>query len=257
MSVVFHTTLIGAGQGLFLALFAAEALARLGLIYAPLGHRFFVLGAALSVTLAVVGLLASFFQRKREVIALPAFIAVAAAYGASHHYGWDLTLPLGLLGVAAALALFYRTAMIFASIKAQQEWANPFTVPNFLLMGSASGFTLALALSALYAPRLVMLYALAAASLTGVALFTRLASLTHNEAIEPRLKSEGRRTIRLAFLLLGFIAPVLLILAGTKARSAPMLAAAFVVQYIGLALERWFFLAEGQHPQNPYWQRQS
>jgi DMSO reductase anchor subunit len=32
------------------------------------------------------------------------------------------------------------------------------------------------------------------------------------------------------------------------------LAAAFLVQYLGLLAERWFFFAQANHPQNLYYQ---
>ncbi|HEX6298593.1 MAG TPA: sulfite dehydrogenase subunit SoeC, partial [Burkholderiales bacterium] len=87
-SVVFLTTLIGAGQGLLLALVAGEALARSGAAEPP-GARFFVVGSAFCLALAALGLVASFFHLgrperawraaamwrtswlSREVIALP------------------------------------------------------------------------------------------------------------------------------------------------------------------------------------------
>jgi DMSO reductase anchor subunit len=33
-----------------------------------------------------------------------------------------------------------------------------------------------------------------------------------------------------------------------------MLALAFIVQYLGLLAERWFFFAQANHPQNLYYQ---
>jgi DMSO reductase anchor subunit len=38
------------------------------------------------------------------------------------------------------------------------------------------------------------------------------------------------------------------------AYSAGLLAATFVVQYVGLLFERWFFFAQANHPQNLYYQ---
>src|SRR3970040_2150901 len=95
-SVLLLTTLIGAGQGLFLALFAAE-LAGAG------GSTLFVPGAALALGMLGAGLVASFFHLghperawrsaamwrtswlSREVIVLPAFMAAAAAWGGAPH----------------------------------------------------------------------------------------------------------------------------------------------------------------------------
>lgn len=218
-------------------------------------------------------------------------MAAVAAYGAAHHFGWRSTLAIGSLALAACLALFYCTAMIYACIKFLQEWASPFTVANFFLMGCASGFTLAVPLAAAFVAPLAWLYAIAAIALTGAALAVRLASLARNARIRPKssLQSaigvrhpqirqqsqgftgdsfntleffhgtspQGMRTVRVTFLLLAFIVPVMLIVGGIKAGSVAVLAAAFAIQYVGLVFERWFFLAEGNHPQNLYYQNKS
>ena len=42
--------------------------------------------------------------------------------------------------------------------------------------------------------------------------------------------------------------------AGLAFSSLPLLVAAFAVQYLGLLAERWFFFAQANHPQNPYYQ---
>ena len=36
--------------------------------------------------------------------------------------------------------------------------------------------------------------------------------------------------------------------------SAELIAVAFIIQYIGLLAERWFFFAQANHPQNIYYQ---
>jgi len=306
-SVVFLTTLIGAGQGLFLAVFAADVAARLGAGRVP--GAFFVAGAAVSLALAALGLLASFFHLgrperawrsaarwrtswlSREVIALPLFMATVAAYGAGHYLGWSATLLLGLAGLAACLALFFCTAMIYACIRFLQEWASPFTIANFFLMGSASGFMLAVPLAAIFAPPRAGAYAAAAVVLTLTAFATRLASLARNERIRPKstlqsaigidhprvrqvtqgftgdsfntleffhgVTRDRMKAIRLAFLLLAFVAPVVVLLAARQWAPAAWLVAAFAVQYVGLVLERWYFLAQSNHPQNLYYQNRA
>jgi sulfite dehydrogenase (quinone) subunit SoeC len=60
------------------------------------------------------------------------------------------------------------------------------------------------------------------------------------------------RAMRWGLLALVFPVPALLILAGTL--SAPLLGAAFLLQYAGLLAERWYFFAEAKHPQNLYYQ---
>jgi len=51
-----------------------------------------------------------------------------------------------------------------------------------------------------------------------------------------------------------FAAPVALLAAGEATNSATLPLVAFVVQYIGLVAERWYFFTEGKHPQNLYYQ---
>jgi len=297
-SVVFLTTLIGAGQGLFLAIFAADVAHA-----AP--AEFLVRGAVAVVALAAGGLVASFFHLgrperawrtaamwrtswlSREVIALPAFTALAAGYGWAHAHGWDGTMAIGAAAVVACLALFVCTAMIYASIRFLQEWASPFTLANFALMGCASGLTLAAALAAAYAPAMAPAYATSAFLATVIALVVRMASLVRNARLTPRSttqsaigarsphvqqKSQGftggsfntheffhgvggdvmLAVLRL-FVLLGFVVPALLLLIGRHGSGA-LLVAAFVVQYAGLVAERWYFLADARHPQNLYYQ---
>ena len=60
--------------------------------------------------------------------------------------------------------------------------------------------------------------------------------------------------IRLFFLVAVFAAPVALLAAGEATNSATLPLVAFVVQYIGLVAERWYFFTEGKHPQNLYYQ---
>src|SRR6185295_4384679 len=103
-SVVFFTTLIGAGQGLFVALWLLEAAGRFG--GAPLqAGRFYALGGLIALALLAAGFTASFFHLgrperawrtaamwrtswlSREVIVLPAFIAVVALWWAALQVG--------------------------------------------------------------------------------------------------------------------------------------------------------------------------
>jgi DMSO reductase anchor subunit len=41
---------------------------------------------------------------------------------------------------------------------------------------------------------------------------------------------------------------------GMHENNAGLLFSAFIVQYIGLLAERWFFFAQANHPQNLYYQ---
>jgi len=291
LSVILLTTLIGAGQGLFLALVAVE-------VFAAAPRAFFVAGAVLALALLAAGLVASFFHLghperawrsaakwrtswlSREVIVLPAFMAVVFAWGAAHALGWP-TLALAACGVVLALALFVCTAMIYACLRFLQEWHSPLTVVNYLVLGCASGFTLAAAYAAWTGSELGRPLAAGALGWTLLAFATRGASLVRNARLKarsslqsaigvkhPRIaqKSQGAiagsfntreffhgrtagalRSVKWGFLIAAFVAPAALLLAGLPGL-------AFIVQYAGLIAERWFFFAQANHPQNLYYQ---
>jgi DMSO reductase anchor subunit len=310
-SVIFLTTLCGAAQGLLLTLVAVEASTHAAGLVVP--AAFYVFGAALAVVLGTLGLAASFFHLghperawraiamwrtswlSRECIALPVFLSITAAYGAAHWAGMGGTLAIGLLGAVASVALFVCTGMIYACLRFLQEWASPLTLVNFVLLGCASGCTLATASAAWLAPALVGKLAVCACALTLMGCATRLASLARNASLKPKStlqsatgirhakveqKSRGftagafnlreffhgrsdstLRLIKLGFLIGAFAVPFVLTGAGAlaprSAAAAVALSIAFVVQYAGLLAERWFFFADARHPQNIYYQRAS
>jgi DMSO reductase anchor subunit len=303
-SVILLTTLIGAGQGLFLALFAADAYdaARGQASLAPL-----FVAAAIAASLAMVGagLLASFFHLgrperawrsaamwrtswlSREVIALPLFMALVAAYGALHWMSrLQDALVAGGLAALACIALFVCTGMIYACLKFLQEWHSPLTVANFILLGSASGLTAAAARAAWLHPALARPYTAAALIVGALGYLTRLASLVRNARLRPKSTLataigvkhpkivqiaqgamggsfntreffHGRprevvRAARWSFLALVFPLPALLLFAAGD--SVWAVGPAFLIQYAGLLAERWYFFAEAKHPQNLYYQ---
>ena len=317
-SVVLLTTLIGVGQGLLLAMFTAESYAAFGLLPAQAG-RFYVVGAALSLAFLVAGLAASFFHLghperawraaaqwrtswlSREVIVLPALIGMIALYGVSHVDGARVNLgylPGGiavtgslLLGVAATVlcfALFVCTAMIYACLRFLREWRSPLTVINYLLIGTASGFTFAAAYATMAATALVAFFAGWAAVLTAAALVTRAASLVRNARLRststiqtaigvrhPRIVQQTAgfmggsfntreffhrrpaswmRSLKWLFIGAGFLAPLAMLAMALATDQTAWLPAAFAVQYLGLLAERWFFFAQANHPQNLYYQ---
>jgi DMSO reductase anchor subunit len=304
-SVIFLTTLIGAAQGLFLALYAAELLGSDAATSSDTG-LFFVAGSLVALILSGLGLLASFLHLghperawrtatmwrtswlSREVIVLPLFMLGVFVYGVAHYLDWGSTRVIGALAALVCIGLFICTAMIYASIRFLQEWASPLTLANYLLLGCASGFTLATLLAAVGAPALMQPYALAAAVLTLGALMSRSASLLRNARLRPAStlqtaigikhprivqKSQGfmggsfntreffhgrsagwLRTVKWAFLLLTFPLPLLCLAAGVMNSSIGFLLLAFVLQYLGLLAERWFFFAQANHPQNLYYQ---
>ena len=62
------------------------------------------------------------------------------------------------------------------------------------------------------------------------------------------------KNMKWIFLLLVFIVPTILLSIGMSQPSLILFLFAFIVQYIGLIAERWFFFAQAKHPQNLYYQ---
>ena len=203
-SVIFFTTLIGAGQGLFLAIFGVEIATALNLLAIENAPTLFISGSLISLVLTGLGLIASFFHLghperawraaamwrtswlSREVIALPLFMAAVVAYGCAHYAGWGASLVLGAVATVFCLALFICTGMIYACIRFLQEWASPLTLVNFFLLGSASGFTLATTLAAVVEPGLIKPLAMLAMILTAMGFVVRVASLMRNSRLKPK-----------------------------------------------------------------------
>jgi len=319
-SVIFLTTLIGAGQGLFLALFTGQFFSQFELLMEDHGDNFILWGSAIALVLLSIGLFASFFHLghperawrtatkwrtswlSREVIALPFAMVMIAAYGAAHYFNLttplftmpggtivDPTMLLGLVATVAVYALFICTGMIYGCIKFLQEWHTPLTVINFTLMGIASGFTIATALSAYLEMSLVRFYANWAIIFTVAALIFRVASMLRNRNINPksdlrsaiginhsniRQMAQGSmggsfntreyfhgksksfvKSIKYIFLALAFLVPLVLLLLSLKNPVYILPLIAVVIQYVGLIAERWYFFADANHPQNLYYQQ--
>jgi sulfite dehydrogenase (quinone) subunit SoeC len=319
-SVIFLTTLIGIGQGLFLAIYAGQLYSFFDLIPDQDGRGFYGLGSLVTLVFLGAGLLASFFHLghperawraaaqwrtswlSREVIALPAFMGIVFLYGVCHWFNWhfkvidwsdiyhvDITLLLGAIGVFLCFALFVCTGMIYACLRFMQEWHTPLTPMNFTLFGGASGFLAASIFSSFAAPDLTRFYAGWAIALTVLAFTGRISSLLRNSRLRPKstmstaigvkhprivqispgsmggsfntraffhgMSDRFIRVVKPGFILLAFILPVILMSAGLS--SPRMLVAAFILQYLGLIAERWFFFADANHPQNLYYKRVS
>lgn len=199
-SVIFLTTLIGAGQGLFLALYATELL----LQPSPELRAYLVAGDLVVLGFCGLGLLASFFHLgrperawrtatqwrsswlSREVIVLPAFMGGVFLHALGHYFGQGPVQLIGLLTALVCLALYVCTAMIYASIRFLQEWASPLTVANYTLLGLASGLTLATLLAGALAPELAAGYALGATAFTLAGFISRGLSLLRNARLKPK-----------------------------------------------------------------------
>jgi DMSO reductase anchor subunit len=318
-SVIFLTTLIGLGQGLFLALATAQIYSAVELVPVQQSQQFYGYGSVITLILLLAGLAASFFHLghperawraasqwrtswlSREVIVLPVFMAVVAFYGLLHWIGWDFqivrinehlsipfTMVVAVIGTIISFTLFLSTGMIYASIKFLQEWAHMLTVINFILLGSASGFTLATVFAIFKAPELVYLFGGWAIVLTLAAFVTRAASLIRNHRLKPvstpksaigvrhakisqisqgamggsyntreyfHGKSAGMvKAVKWVFIVLVFVLPLILVPAGLLVRRGELFILALLLQYLGLLAERWFFFAQSNHPQNIYYQ---
>ncbi|MFP5505022.1 MAG: DMSO reductase, partial [Gammaproteobacteria bacterium] len=135
---------------------------------------------------------------------------------------------------------------------------------------------------------MVAFYGAWALIITAVALVTRAASLIRNARIKHKStlqtaigvrhtvivqKAQGSmggsvntrdffhgksaafmKSIKWIFLVMVFAVPLLLIALGLSKVAFAVFLAAFVVQYLGLIAERWFFFAQSNHPQNLYYQ---
>ncbi len=290
-SVILLTTLIGTGQGLFLAVFLLDA------FRTPPGN-FAFFGCGISLALLAAGLIASFFHLgrperawraasqwrtswlSREVIVLPAFMGFVFLYAFSSSH------LAGAIAAVLCLALFVCTGMIYACLPFLQEWRTPLTLVNFFLLGTASGATLSVPLAVLTWPQFAGPLALAAFGLGAVAWLARCAALVRTARLRPRSttasaigiarpriaqKSQGfmggsfntreffhgrpALVVALArwmFLVLAFPVPGWLL--GWGGGSLAAYAAAFAAQFAGLLAERWLFFAEARHPQNLYYQ---
>ena len=157
-SVIFLTTLIGAGQGLFLVLYALDAMRAFRHRRARAGTALLRGRRAGRRRAAGLGLVASFFHLghperawrsaakwrtswlSREVIVLPAFIGgVDRLMAPRMRSDGRLRRGSASLTLVACIALFVCTGMVYACIRFLQEWASPLTLVNFFLLGAASG----------------------------------------------------------------------------------------------------------------------
>ena len=315
-SVIFLTTLIGAGQGLFLALFLVESLSIVKVLPQQTG-AFYGNGSLFALALLIGGLVASFFHLgrperawrsatmwrtswlSREVIMLPAFMLVVFLYALNHYATGDvssasvdgevqMTVLLGITGVILCIALFVCTGMIYACLKFLQEWHTPFTPINYILLGMMSGFTLAAVYASVTSPAISSFYAGWAILLTVAAFVFRFAALMRNKRLKFKSnvqtalgvrhnkitqKTTGAmggsfntreffhgkppeffQAVKIFFLVAAFAIPLLILLVSSSSESFLLFFIAFLIQYVGLVAERWFFFAQSNHPQNLYYQ---
>ena len=301
-SIVLFTTIAGAAQGIAVVLAAATLMGNAPvalpamlwvvtvMLVAALAASFFHLGHPLRAWRAILMWRTSWMSR--EVIVLPAFIAIVGAWallstiaptqhGAIEVFAW--------LVIAGAFVLWYCTAMIYACIRFIQEWAHPLTIVNYGTLGLASGLVISGALAELAGEgdfaNAIGFWAVAA---TALAWFTRTLSLRRNARLKPKStvqsatgihsarvvqKSMGMtggsfntreffhgasarvvRRAKLMFQVLAFLLPILILSAALAQGWSGAWLIAAPLQFLGLLIERWFFFAQANHPQNIYYQ---
>ncbi len=308
-SVIFLTTLLGVGQGLFLALAVAQVI-EMSTADLVLDKMYYVYGGVGVLGFVGLGLFASYFHlgrperswravtqwrtswMSREVIALPAFMAVAFAWTAGFYLEWaqNTLLVLTLVGVILNFTLFICTGMIYACLKFLREWATPLTLVNFVVFGVSSGFIYAAAYSAYHAPLLVEPFAWFGVAFTLIGLITRSWTLVRNKQLmdkpstttqtaigvkHPKVKQRSMglmggsyntreffhhkpettiKAVKNFFMLSSFILPLAVLMLALNTPSMLLFILAFALQYVGLVAERWYFFVQVNHPQNIYYQ---
>jgi len=314
-SVIFLTVLIGAGQGLFLTLYIGEIYTLIDAPVVRMSSQMAQAGGVSVIFLLTLGLFSSVFHLgrperswravtqwrtswlSREIIVLLFFITTITLWTfvrplnismvSMELFSIELVFDLLIGSIAAALSvlLYVCTAMIYASIKFIREWSNPFTVPNYLLLGLASGAAHAVILASYFESLLMDIYVILALSFIVVAMGVRLLSLyqnsKNNRKASMALKASNAKVrqiskgvsdnssniydffhrtkpsfmlvIMVLFPVLAFVAPFLLIIFGWDSGNIDVLFLAVLVQYVGLLLERWLFFAQVRHPQNVYY----
>jgi sulfite dehydrogenase (quinone) subunit SoeC len=196
-SVISFTTLLGAAQGLIVALSV------LTLAGADVPYLFSLL--VFAVFLLIISLGASFLHLghperawrsaamwrtswlSREVIVLPIFIGLTALWALFEITGNRSNLLLIAI-IALSVLLWYCTAMIYACIKFIQEWAHSITVVNYFVLGIASGLVLLTAALAAAGAAMVLVQKIAiwAVVATLIGLATRWIALQRNATLKPK-----------------------------------------------------------------------
>ena len=300
-SVIFFTVFSGTGYGL-LALIGLSA--AVGLL--PRDPWFAGAGLIIGVAAVSAGLLSSTIHlghperawralsqwrsswlSREGVLAIAAYLPVGLLgyYLVLHPQDGEGGAALwGTLTVVAAALTVYCTAMIYRSLETIHQWANRWTVPNYLLLGAAGG---ALWLNALMqgfgiadsGAGIVALALVTAAwvaktrywrfidttghpstpeSATGLGGFGRVGMFeSPHTSVNYLLKEMGFQIARkhsvklrayahaLAFLLPSLLLGVTLALSGPGAAVIAVLAALSITA--GQLIERWLFFAEAKH----------
>ena len=309
LSLILLTVLAGVGQGLFIFLVVLDSFALTGALPASFSYATVIL----SLILPSIGMVASTFHLgnpqigykalkmwksswlTREIILLPAFLgfAVLYLYCLYTDQSTPARLVIGYLGIFSSLGLYLSSAMLYAAIQYIKEWANPFTVFNFILLGLTSGGALCLALihltglsAEISEPVTTVLIALG-----GLSLVSKFLAYRHNETLyvswnlknalginDPNIRmietgaaydhyntteyhypmSEKQNQAQQTIVLIAtFIVPIAIWLFGPMLNNPSVYNAltllAVMLMIGGLLLERKLFFTQGNHLQNIYY----
>jgi sulfite dehydrogenase (quinone) subunit SoeC len=301
-SVILFTTASGAGYGLlvWLSLLAV-------LDFVPTQRWLGVGGFGLALGLVTVGLLSStahlgrperawraFAQWRTSWLSREGVMAVATYFPAGvTALGWSVNETLnGILAFAAvltaacAVGTLFTTGMIYGSLRTIRQWRQPLTVPNYIVLGLASGAVLLdLVLRFLDMSRVHFAILAVAALIVAAAMkraywlridaepptftaeaATGLGHLGKVRALEPphtqpnfvmremgyQVARRHARKLRLLTILLLFVAPLLaaialLLLRMPDAVTVTLTALSVCSAALGVLTERWLFFAEAEH----------
>ena len=305
-SVIFFTSASGAGYALLalLGLFGA-----LGIL--PADPVLGVVGFGLGFAAVTAGLISSTFHLghperawrafsqwrsswlSREGVLSVATFVPAGLLAIFWVFLGRVPMVLAILTALFAIATISATAMIYASLKPVQRWANGYVLPNYLLLGLASGATWLALVTALVLPGYFGTIALDWLAILGLGLAllgkaaywrfidgsrsiatpesatglggigkVRLFAAPHTEE-NYLLKEMGYKVarkhalkLRLIALGLGFTLPAILVFLATWVTgwaAVALLAPAAIGNAIGTLTERWLFFAEARHTVTLYY----
>ena len=204
---------------------------------------------------------------------------------------WALT---GVLAAAGAAVTVICTGMIYACLQTIRQWHHPLTVPVYLALALASGSLWGLFLLAAFGATTSLMAVVALLSVAGSGILkwrywqsidqghgdstvgsalglgvgtkARLLDAPHTEEnylikeMGYRVGRKHRDKLRRLAMLLGFLAPIFLVLltfvtGGFLAALGAFLAAALGL--VGVFIERWLFFAEATHKVTLYYGAQA
>lgn len=305
-SVIFFTSASGGG---FMLLALLGLFGALGIL--PADPVLGVVGFGIGFSTVAAGLISSTFHlghperawrafsqwrsswlSREGVLSVAAFVPAGLLAIGWVCFGRIPAVP-AVLTIVLALATVSATAMIYASLKPVQRWANGYVLPNYLLLGFASGASWLALIASFVLPGYYTTIILDWTAVIGLALSVlgkiaywrfidrsrgiatpesatglgaigkvRLFAAPHTEE-NYLLKEMGYKVarkhalkLRLIALGLGFTAPALLVFLATLVTGSAavlLLLLATVGNAIGTLTERWLFFAEARHTVTLYY----